>query len=59
MIHLRESRGDTIEALAQATGLTVPQIKRIERGQSDSSIAHLYVIAEHYETTLARVCDGL
>lgn len=43
---LRNEKGLTIEELAHRAGLTFSQLARIERGEINTSISHIFVIAD-------------
>lgn len=54
---LRMSKGMTMNELAAACNIEYAQVSNIERGVTNTSISHIYVIARELDTTVSRLFD--
>jgi transcriptional regulator with XRE-family HTH domain len=55
MEELLERRGQSINGLSKASGLSRPTIQHLLRGQGDVFLSTLDILAEHLEVNVERV----
>jgi len=59
MIALRKRRGQTIEAVAKATGVSINELERVERGKWNPPFTLINLLAVYYGSTIDKVAKNL